>query len=95
MDITCEVECTSSVGEEMEADLCTFSVGILFESFTKLEEKVMAYKAKAFCKRWKREARTIEAARKCIGRALKPELKYCCIHRGQALKPKGKGKRSI
>ena len=49
---------------------------------------------------WKREARTIEAARKRVSRDLNPdlkyyEIKYCCIHGGQKFKSQGKGMRNV
>jgi len=81
-------------------DSVTFSVGELFKSFSELEQKLNAYKTKNFCEFWKRDARTVESAtRKRIDRPIKKELKYyevkyCCIHGGQAFKPKGKGMRN-
>ena len=77
----------------------TFSVGELFDSYSKLEEKLTAYKLDNCCEFWKRDARTVEAARKRLVRPIKPELRYyevkfCCIHGGQAFKAKGKGMRS-
>ena len=52
-----------------------------------------------FVKFWKREARTVEAAQKRVNRYLSPglkyyQLKYACIHGGQAFRAKGKGQRS-
>ena len=77
----------------------SFSVGDLFSTFDELEAKVKAYECTRFVQFWKRDARTIEAAKKCLNKFLKPdlkyyELKYCCIHGGQAFKAKGKGSRS-
>ena len=87
------------MAEAADTDSVTFSVGELFESFAKLDEKLNAYKAKNYCEFWKRDARTIEAAKKRIDRPLNPVLKYykvkyCCIHGGQTFKPKGKGIRN-
>ena len=48
---------------------------------------------------WKREARTIAAARKRIDQPLNKkdfvyyQLKYCCIHGGQEFRSKGTGSR--
>ena len=77
----------------------TFTVGELFQTYDMLERKLDEYKQKNFVELWKRDARTIEAARKRIDRPLKAELKYyevkfCCIHGGQSFKSKGKGMRS-
>ena len=74
----------------------SFSVGELYHSFTELEAKITAYKQQAFCELWKRDARTVAAARKRMGRQMKEELKYyelkyCCIHGGQTFKAKGRG----
>ncbi|CAI8028484.1 hypothetical protein GBAR_LOCUS16243 [Geodia barretti] len=79
--------------------LVSFCVGELFHSFTDLEDKIKSYKEQAFCELWKRDARTIAAARKRMGRPMKEELKYyelkyCCIHGGQPFKAKGRGIRS-
>ena len=47
------------------------------------------YEEKKIMKFWKREARTIAAARKTVDQPLKEayyyQLKYCCIDGGQAL----------
>ena len=80
-------------------DDVTFTVGELFESYDQLEKKLEEYKQKEFVQFWKRDTRTIEAARKRLDKPLKTDLKYyevkfCCIHGGQAFKPKGKGRRN-
>ena len=51
--------------------LVPFTVGELFRSFTDLEEKIRSYKEQVFCELWKRDARTIAAARKRVGRPMK------------------------
>ena len=76
-----------------------FSVGDSFESFDALQTNIKAHEQAHFVKFWKRDARTIEAAKKRLDRPLNPalkyyELKFCCIHGGQNFKPKGKGQRS-
>ena len=77
----------------------SFGVGDLFPTYEELETKVKAYETKAFVQFWKRDTRTIEASRKRIDsiyikQALRYyELKYCCIHGGQAFKGKGNGSR--
>ena len=86
------------IAEGSQAQL-SFGVGDLFSTFDELETKVKAYERAHFVQFWKRDARTIEAAKKRLNKFLKPELKYyevkyCCIHGGQAFKAKGKGSRS-
>ena len=77
----------------------SFVVGDCFESFAKLEARVEKFENSHFVKFWKRDTRTIEAARKRMNRSIKPELKYyeikyCCIHGGQHFKLLGKGHRN-
>ena len=77
----------------------SFGVGDSFESFDALQTKIKVHEQARFVKFWKCDARTIEAAKKCLDRPLNPalkyyELKFCCIHGGQNFKPKGKGQRS-
>ena len=64
------------------------AVGKKFGSFADLERTIRLYEERNFVKFWKREARTIEAAKKRIDRHMNPklkyyELKYTCIHGGQ------------
>ena len=77
----------------------SFNVGDLFYSFAKQETKLNDYKSVNCVEFWKRDARTIMAAKKRLAKELKPELryydiKYCCIHGGQSFKATGKGIRS-
>ena len=70
-------------------DQLSFAEGDLFSTYVELEAKVKACERAQFVKFWKRDARTIEAARKRLDKFLKPELKYyelkyCCIHGGGA-----------
>ena len=74
------------------------AVGKKFSSFADLERAITLFEERNFVKFWKREARTIEAAKKHIDRHINPklkyyELKYTCIHGGQKFRPKGKGNR--
>ena len=76
-----------------------FVVGDCFESFAKLEARVEKFENSHFVKFWKRDTRTIEAARKRLNKSINPELnyyemKYCCIHGGQHFKSQGKGHRN-
>jgi len=85
--------------DDAALDDVTFTVGELFESYDQLERKLEEYKQQKFVQFWKRDTRTIEAARKRLDKPLKTDLKYyevkfCCIHGGQAFKPKGKGRRN-
>lgn len=59
--------------------------------FAELEEKITAYSSTHFVQLWKKDARTIEAAKKRVGKiaskmsdALKyHSVKYCCVHGGK------------
>ena len=85
----------SHVQQEVEIETDndnSFVVGDCSESFAKLENS-------HFVKFWKRDTRTVEAARKRMNKSIKPELKYyeikyCCIHGGQHFKSQGKGLRN-
>lgn len=91
----------------MATDVCsssgksviTFTVGEKFNSVEEFELKLEAYKKQAFVEFWRRDSRTIAAARKRgVDRPLKAELKYydlkyCCVDGGRAFKPGGKGSR--
>ena len=64
------------VSQPASTILVSFSVGELLHCFTEMEDKIKAYKEQAFCELWKRDARTIAAARKRMERPMKEELKY-------------------
>ena len=91
---------TSAPYAQASSSTVAFSVGDTFDSLQEFESALKAYKKEAYVEFWRRDSRTIEAARKKgVDRPLKAELqyyelKYCCIHGGQAFKPKGKGTRS-
>lgn len=77
----------------------TFKFGDSYRTFEELQKKLTEFEEFHYCKFWKREARTIEAAKKRVARYLNPalkyyQLKYTCIHGGQVFRPKGKGNRS-
>ncbi|XP_077506636.1 uncharacterized protein LOC144115891 [Amblyomma americanum] len=69
----------------------SFNVGDTFASFSELEEKLSRYSTQNYIQLWKRDARTIAAAKKRVGRiagnmpdALKYQsVKFCCIHGGK------------
>lgn len=92
----------SHVQQEVEIetdDDNSFVVGDCFESLAKLEARVEKFENSHFVKFWKRDTRTIEAARKRLNKSINPELnyyeiKYCCIHGGQHFKSQGKGHRN-
>lgn len=93
----CVVE--EEIGEDCTSLTVEFSVGELFDSYEKLEAKVKHYSKCKFMEFWKRDARTIAAASKRLGRQMKPDLKYyelklCCIHGGQKFRARGKGVRN-
>jgi len=81
------------------SNVTSFTLGESFRSFEELEVKVEMFKKDNFIELWKRDARRIAAARRRginhpLSASLKYyEVKYCCIHGGQAFKPRGKGKR--
>ena len=71
----------------------SFSLWEEFESYEELEKKLNEYKAENYIEFWKRDART---AKRRLNKPLKQELRYyeikfCCIHGGQTLKPQRKG----
>lgn len=75
-----------------------FTVGQKFESFEVLEGKIKEFEKECFVQLWKRDARTLEAARKRVDRckSMKADLKYyqmkyCCIHGGKNFKAEGRG----
>ena len=75
----------------------TFRVGDLFSTYEELEKKLQLYKATNYVEFWKRDARTIAAARpRMPDRPMKAdlqyyEIKYSCIHGGRPFKQKGSG----
>jgi len=50
--------------DDAALDDVTFTIGELFESYDQLERKLEEYKQQKFVQFWKRDTRTIEAARK-------------------------------
>ena len=77
----------------------SFSVGEEFRSYDLLERKTTSYEDQHFVKLWKRDCRTVDAARRRVNKALNDSLKYyevtfCCIHGGKKFKSRGEGKRS-
>lgn len=81
---------SASSGLPVSSEL-TFRLGDQFSSFAELEEKITAYSSTHFVQLWKKDARTIEAAKKRVGKiaskmsdALKyHSVKYCCVHGGK------------
>ena len=74
---------------EVEIDTEVFTVGESFENYETLEKKLKDFEKASFSQFWKRDTRTVTTARKRLDRPLSPalkyyEIKYCCIHRGQA-----------
>lgn len=53
-----------------------FSVGDCFKSSDALQTKIKAYERAHFVQFWRRDLRTIEAAKKPLDRLLNPALKY-------------------
>ena len=74
-------------------------VGDLFASYKDLEDKIERFKVENYVDLWKRDSRTIVAAKKRLNRKLNPELKYykltfCCINGGKTFNATGKGQRT-
>ena len=89
-------------GEEVGYGCCSSEIraGDVFAGYEELEMKLNNYKQERFVAFWKRDCRTIAAARKRgIERPLKPALKYydikfCCVHGGKTFNPRSRGFRS-
>ena len=80
----------------MNEDRATLTVGYRFSTYQMLRDKISEYEKSNFVQLWKREARTIDAAKKRTVRYLKPhqeyyQLKLCCIRGGRKFKSEGKG----
>ena len=54
----------------------SFSLGEEFESYEELEKKLNEYKAENYVEFWKRDARTVECAKRRLNKPLKQELRY-------------------
>ncbi|KAH8038617.1 hypothetical protein HPB51_002741 [Rhipicephalus microplus] len=75
------------------------AVGDRFATFAALEEKMEKFSTANSVQLWKRDARTIETAKKRAGKIasrMSPELKYyhlryCCIHGGTNFVTSSKG----
>ena len=81
------------------ASAVSFSLGERFRSFGELEDKLKRYEKSTFTKFWKRDCRTVEAARRRMDRPLADcityyEVTYRCIHGGRKFKARGEGKRA-
>ena len=90
LEVSNEVECVPN---------SSFEIGECFKTFDEVETRVKEYEQANFVQLWKRDARTVEAARKRINRPLHDRIKYyeivfSCIHGGKKFSSKGKGKRS-
>ena len=76
-----------------------FSLGECFNSYDEFEKKLESYEASTSTKYWRRDSRTVEAARKRVNRPIADKLKYYellyrCIHGGRKFKARGDGKRA-
>ena len=75
-----------------------FTISEKFRSFDDLRAKVSRYEKETFVKLWKRDSRTVQAAKKRMTKHLSNDIKYyevtyACIHGGKKFKPRGKGQR--
>ena len=77
----------------------SFSVGESFETFEKLERKIKEYEQARSVQLWRRDSRTVDAARRRVDRPINSRLKYyeivyACINGGKKFKTKGQGRRA-
>ena len=77
----------------------TFCIGERFSSYKDLKEKIRRFEESNCCQLWKRDSRTVTAARKRLTRHLADEIKYYeltvgCIHGGRKFEARGEGKRA-
>ena len=80
-------------------DSAFFSVGKRFNSFADLQERLSVYESSTYTELWRRDSRSVEAARKRINRPFSDaiiyyEMTYSCIHGGKKFAARGEGKRS-
>ena len=76
------------------ASAVSFSLGERFRSIGELEDKLKQYEESTFTKFWKRDCRTVEAARRRMDRPLSDsityyEVTYSCIHGRRQFKERG------
>ena len=79
--------------------VCTMEVlraGDSFRTFNELEIKIQDFKRTFGIQLYKRDARTVDAAKKRVNRPLSAaykyyEVRYCCISGGTAFKIRGRG----
>ena len=86
-------ECNSTT----EVSGPSFAVGEAFGSYSELQDRISKYEQCKFVKFWKRDSRTMKAAR--VRKYLSEDLVYyevtfCCIHGGRPFKASGQGMRS-
>jgi hypothetical protein len=79
-------------------ETCKFTVGERFASLIELDEPIERYECHFFCQLWKRDARTLDAARKRVPKRVENanqslkyySLKLSCKFGGKASKPREK-----
>ena len=76
-----------------------FFVGQEFRTFEDLDAHIKKYESEHYVQLWRRDSRTVEAARKRMNRPLSDEIKYyevtyLCIHGGKKFKARGEEKRA-
>lgn len=92
-------DCPSVANEVEIPQSKSFVVGETFRSFEEVENRLKEYEQANYVQFWKRDARTVENAKKQINRHLHDRIKYyeivfCCIHGGKKFVSNGQGKRS-
>ena len=84
--------------DESEPSLSSFFVGQKFKTFENLQLHLKNYEAKHSVQFWRRDSRTIKAAKTRLGRAFSEKIKYSeinykCVHGGRRYETRGEGKR--
>ncbi|XP_019857580.1 PREDICTED: uncharacterized protein LOC109585873 isoform X2 [Amphimedon queenslandica] len=77
----------------------SFVLGERFESYDELEAKLKQYEKATYTQWWKRDCRTVDAAKRRVNRQLSDKIRYYevvfkCINGGRKFKSKGEGIRS-
>lgn len=75
-----------------------FKVGDKFEDIEELEKKIKQFECENFFLLWKRDCRSVEAAKHRVKRFVNPrlkyyEVKYACVEGGRDFNTEGKGLR--
>ena len=73
----------------VQVTMASFQVGKLFSDYNTLQDEIQKFESENFVKLYKKESRTIEAAKKrCPNKRFSPDIKYsevafACVHNGK------------